>query len=83
MAREHIRQLVLDIEQFKHTGQPADTRTRWQQLREEVLKHDLRGPQLQAVQGTFCTDYARDGQLWLNADNQVAPPQVRSADFEP
>ncbi|TVT41858.1 hypothetical protein FNT36_10580 [Hymenobacter setariae] len=82
-ARQHIRQLVLDIEQFKHTGQPADTRTRWQQLREEVLKHDLRGPQLQAVRGTFQTDYARDGQLWLNAENQVAPPQVRSAEFEP
>ncbi len=82
-ARQRIEQLVLDIEQFKLTGRPADTRTRWQQLREEVLKHNLRGPQLQAVQGTFHTDYAHQGQLWLNADLQVAPPQVRSADFTP
>lgn len=82
-ARQHIQQMLLDIEQFKQTGQPADARTRWQQLREDVLKHDLHGRELQAIEGVFRTRYAQGGQLWIKRDHQLAPPAVRSAEFGP
>jgi hypothetical protein len=83
-ARQHIHQLVLDIERFKSrsSGPPDDTRRRWQQLREEVLRHDMQGAALVAVQGTFTTGYVRAGRLLINVQKQLAPPGTRGAEFE-
>jgi hypothetical protein len=89
-ARDAIRQLVNEIKQFRVSKYPPDIRERWQQLREDVLKHNMQAKSLhsllgggaKAVKGVFHTNYVRDGVLYINAEGEIAPPTVMSYEFE-
>lgn len=81
-ARQAIHQMVADIQRFRQTGQPNDVRKRWQKLREDVLKHNVEASSLGEIGGVFQTSYARDGQLHINRQRQIAPPTVQSHEFE-
>jgi hypothetical protein len=77
-----INRMVLDIQQFRRTGKPDNIRQRWQQLREDVLKHNMQAASLKEIGGVFRTDYVLNGQLYLNRDCQLAPPTTYSYEFE-
>lgn len=81
-AQNAINRMVLDIQQFRRTGKPTNIRQRWQQLREDVLKHDMQAASLKEIGGVFRTDYVLNGQLYLNRDCQLAPPTTYSYEFE-
>lgn len=81
-ARLAIHQMVLDVQQFKRLGKPADIRQRWQRLREDVLKHNMQADSLKEIGGVFQTDYVQAGMLYMNRQTQIAPPDVHSHEFE-
>jgi hypothetical protein len=80
-ARQAIHELVLDIQQFRRVGKPTDIRKRWQQLREDVLKHNVQADSLREIGGVFQTNYGQEGQLFINRQGQIAPPTVYSHEF--
>jgi hypothetical protein len=81
-ARRAIHQMVLDIQQFRQTGRPADIRERWNKLREDVLRHNMQADSLKQIRGVFATDYSREGNLYMNRKWQIAPPSANSHEFE-
>lgn len=81
-CQDRIHQLVLDIQAFQRSGQPATIRQQWQQLREDVLKHNMQADSLQRIGGVFQTSYVSQGQLQINRDGQVAPLGTHSHEFD-
>ncbi|KAB7725492.1 hypothetical protein F5984_25965 [Rudanella paleaurantiibacter] len=82
-AKAAIHQLVVEIQQFRQHGKPADIRNRWQRLREDVLRHTMQAHSIEEIKGTFQTDYILDGTLYINKHQQIAPPSTHTAEFEP
>ncbi|GAA4399052.1 hypothetical protein GCM10023187_10360 [Nibrella viscosa] len=82
-VRERIHGLVRELSQYRQNRQPSDARRRWEQLREDVLRHDFQSRLLTEIGGVFRTNYANEGRLLISQRLKIAPWQTASPEFSP